>query len=214
MTDIHDRLRQARQAAGFSSIQGAVDQFGWKYSTYSGHENGSRGLKPEPARRYAKAFGVDASWLLLGKDGGAISPGTDQPQAPVRPLEFSEPTAEPYIARSHTEGRAVTELARHLAPNVRSPALFCLNATHLDFGLMRGDILVVDLKPQPRDGRLALANIADPETGSGLTALCRLFGDLVIYPAAETRDLPARTDDETLAILGTVHASMRPEAEI
>jgi len=32
-----------------------------------GHENGSRGLRPNAAETYAKAFGVTAAWLLYGE---------------------------------------------------------------------------------------------------------------------------------------------------
>lgn len=67
-----DRLQEARKRAGFDSPTAAADHFGWNYSTYAGHENGSRGLKAGVAARYAEAFGTSPEWLLyghLGPDG-------------------------------------------------------------------------------------------------------------------------------------------------
>lgn len=37
------------------------------YGTYSGHENGSRGIKSQDATRYAAFFKVTRNWLLFGE---------------------------------------------------------------------------------------------------------------------------------------------------
>lgn len=66
MTDLHERLRAARQAAGYKSATAAAERLGVPYGTYSGHENGGRGVKPQDIARYAKAFKVSPSWLLTG----------------------------------------------------------------------------------------------------------------------------------------------------
>lgn len=63
----HERLRQARLEAKFEDAVAAARAYGWGESTYISHENGTRGLKPEVADRYAKAFKVPAEWLLYGK---------------------------------------------------------------------------------------------------------------------------------------------------
>lgn len=36
------------------------------YATYVSHENGARGIRVKAARDYARAFKVDASWILYG----------------------------------------------------------------------------------------------------------------------------------------------------
>ncbi|MFC5736924.1 XRE family transcriptional regulator [Sinirhodobacter huangdaonensis] len=66
MTTIADRLREARERAGYAVATDAARRFGWATPTYLAHENGSRGIKPEKAREYARAFRVSAEWLLLG----------------------------------------------------------------------------------------------------------------------------------------------------
>lgn len=63
----YERLRQARQIAGFDTAAEAARHFGWGQSSYIGHENGTRGIRPRVANKYAAAFGVSLGWLLTGE---------------------------------------------------------------------------------------------------------------------------------------------------
>lgn len=72
-----NRLREARQARGFGSAREAAIKFGWSVPTYTSHENGTRGLRIEAARRYAAAFRVSVAHLMglgqtLATDGISI----------------------------------------------------------------------------------------------------------------------------------------------
>jgi hypothetical protein len=40
MSTLNERLRRARQKAGYNTATQAIDFFGWKSSTYRAHENG------------------------------------------------------------------------------------------------------------------------------------------------------------------------------
>lgn len=64
--DTHDRLRLARERAGFETAAEAARRFGWPIVTYRHHENGTRGFKQSAAVRYARAFHVTPEWILLG----------------------------------------------------------------------------------------------------------------------------------------------------
>ncbi len=66
---VADRLRHAREAAGYKSATAAIEHFNWPSSTYRAHENGQNNYTPVVAELYAKAFGVSAAWLLLGDAG-------------------------------------------------------------------------------------------------------------------------------------------------
>ncbi|MBI6628347.1 LexA family transcriptional regulator [Pontibaca salina] len=68
MNAIYDRLKEAREKAGYETAADAAGAFGWPYPTYAAHENGSRGFRAETAQRYAKAFRVTAHWLLYGDE--------------------------------------------------------------------------------------------------------------------------------------------------
>lgn len=68
-SDIASRLKIAREKAGYETAADACEAFGFKYATYAGHENGSRGIKGDVLKRYAKAFRVSVEWLLTGSGG-------------------------------------------------------------------------------------------------------------------------------------------------
>jgi Peptidase S24-like len=70
-----ERLRFARELAGFASPRAAASAFGWNANTYKSHENGVRGARglPETAlRKYARALRVPWEWLAVGRDGEPV----------------------------------------------------------------------------------------------------------------------------------------------
>jgi phage repressor protein C with HTH and peptisase S24 domain len=67
MIEKHERLRQARIDAGFSTASAAANALSLAASTYRAHENGQNSFDLEEAQFYAKKFAVDAIWLLTGK---------------------------------------------------------------------------------------------------------------------------------------------------
>lgn len=62
--DSAERLRAARQKAGYDTAQAAADAFGWNISAYRHHENGTRGFDVHTAVRYGRAFKVNPGYLL------------------------------------------------------------------------------------------------------------------------------------------------------
>jgi len=64
----HDRLKEARKAAGFSSASKAAESLNVPVPTYLGHENGSRDFDQTAAQQYARRFGVRAAWLIIGEE--------------------------------------------------------------------------------------------------------------------------------------------------
>lgn len=80
-SDLHERLREARILAGFESGAEAARALGMSYATYAGHENGTRGLKPDKARAIADKFKVSFEWLLTGR--GVARPANAPAHAPA-----------------------------------------------------------------------------------------------------------------------------------
>lgn len=68
----NQRLRQARELAGFETAVEAADALGVPRSTYIGHENGHRGFPASRAPQYARKFKVSEEWLLFGKGNSAL----------------------------------------------------------------------------------------------------------------------------------------------
>ena len=66
MSDPHERLREAREAAGYESAADAARAMGMRPETYHRHENGSNGLA-RAGERYARFFRVNLEWLLTGR---------------------------------------------------------------------------------------------------------------------------------------------------
>lgn len=60
----NERLRQARIAAGYSTAKQAIDAFGFQEAAYRHHENGTRAITPDNAKRYGRAFKVNPGWIL------------------------------------------------------------------------------------------------------------------------------------------------------
>jgi phage repressor protein C with HTH and peptisase S24 domain len=85
----HQRLRVAREQAGFSRASDAARAMGIEEPTYLGHENGSRGLS-RAAPRYARFFGVSLDWLIDGRS--ALASAAEPPlAAPPRNAEIGGP---------------------------------------------------------------------------------------------------------------------------
>jgi transcriptional regulator with XRE-family HTH domain len=67
------RLRWARQQhSQYKTPTEAAKAFGWKASTYLGHENGDRNPSRDAAKRYARAYRVRWEWLL-DNEGPAVA---------------------------------------------------------------------------------------------------------------------------------------------
>lgn len=61
-----ERLKQARESAGFGSARKAAIASGWNYETYRAHENGRNGFEIDIGRIYAEHYRVDVAWLMTG----------------------------------------------------------------------------------------------------------------------------------------------------
>lgn len=151
MTSFHERLKEAREAAGFKSAAAAVERFGWKGSTYYGHENGSRGVDIETAEGYAKAFKVPAAWLLLGY--GAASAGLAEPE----PQQFTALIPVYDVSASAGDGAVVEyePIADQLAfprdylkkltkSNPRNLAIISVKGDSMEPTLKDDDIVLLD----------------------------------------------------------------------
>lgn len=66
--EIGERLKWAREQAGYKSAAAAARALGIPEATYYGHENGARGgFKIDDGVRYAKKFKINLEWLLTGE---------------------------------------------------------------------------------------------------------------------------------------------------
>ena len=67
MKEIGERLRLARQSAGYKTIPDFIQEHKFAKSTYTQYEIGSRSLHVELAIQFATLFKTNLIWLLTGK---------------------------------------------------------------------------------------------------------------------------------------------------
>lgn len=206
MSTLSDRLREARNKAGFTSISQVIQHFGWPYSTYAGHENGHRGAKLPDVEKYATAFNVTANWLLTGSDGKPTDVKYNISKS-ANPTGFNEGPVAPFYPASDTIRRKLIDLARAVDPAANQPSFYELTRHHPTLMLMRGDVLVVDQKRLiATEGGIIVSQQVNEQTGEGQTLL-RIQKDGKLHPPFGDT---APTKDEIEAAIGSVVCMFRP----
>lgn len=145
MTEPFERLKQAREKAGYDSPTDAARAFGWNEVTYRSHENGTRGIKAPIARQYGSAFRVPAEWLLYG-DKSSRNGHDALGELPVIRIPFGGPLeagafreAEMY---AQEEGEPVDVPRDRRFPKARQAA-YLIKGDSMDLaGLLEGDYVV------------------------------------------------------------------------
>jgi hypothetical protein len=97
-----NRLRLAREHAGYVSGRMAAERLGWKHATYAAHESGMRGIPAKVAEKYAREFRVHPDFLLFGTrppdwwSGDSIVTATGLPTRSLKYFQTNE--VEPIVA--------------------------------------------------------------------------------------------------------------------
>lgn len=80
-----DRLKRAREGAGYVSAKLAAESMGVSVPTYIQHENGTRNFPADRAQRYARFFRTTPEWLLYGREIGDRTSGAQLgPPIPIQ----------------------------------------------------------------------------------------------------------------------------------
>lgn len=109
-----ERLKLARERAGYATAKAAADAMGIAHATYTQHENGTRGFPAKRAERYARFFRVAPEWLLYGKGDPGAQPV--QPE-PLRPVDRYVPVI------GEVQAGAWAEIREELVPQEFIPVL-------------------------------------------------------------------------------------------
>ncbi len=107
MSEMHERLKLAREKAGFASKAQAAKALGIPASTYAAHENGQNDFDPTQAEAYARKFNVSAPWLLLNQGEMRTSAEADQsiPSPENSPERIERPNASSPVPVSYPTDR-------------------------------------------------------------------------------------------------------------
>ena len=66
MTAVSDRLKRAREQAGYSTATAFAETNNIVTATYRSHENGARGVGVDDIERYAQLLAVSPAWIAFG----------------------------------------------------------------------------------------------------------------------------------------------------
>ena len=165
MTEVAHRLRLAREAAGFASAAEACARHGWTYSTYAGHENGTRGVRLDRLAVYARAFRVSAAWLATGQSATATAPATPAQDAALHPHSgLAEPALAPFTPPNAAIGHSVEALAAALAAGWRHLVFWTSARDFTPYSIAAGDIIAIGTPPRATDGDVVLVTFGDPDS--------------------------------------------------
>ena len=156
------RLKKARLARGFKTASAAADYMGVPYGTYSGHENGSRGIKDPELLHYAKIFRVSPAWLAFGKEQGPNRIRLDGVVRGLNPMD---------------QGLRKKPFPREIAPPFPVPdGVSALLVSTSDYAptLVEADLVLIGPKSKPNDvlnQRVAFEHAGSILLGTVLTAV-------------------------------------------
>ncbi|MEM8581221.1 MAG: hypothetical protein AAGF50_08510 [Pseudomonadota bacterium] len=191
---MNDRLKLARQRAGFATAAEAANAFGWKYPTYAGHENSTRGFRVETGRQYATAFRVNEAWLMLGRgEMASIANG----QLNYIDMSFSdkEETWSP-LAPEEDKNQKGISLA---SDGIYSVSIDVASAFAIPFGSK----IVLDINSRPQRGDLVVFDVIDDDLGAASSYLGRYLPPYIIGPGFSQDPENSKTElDPNITIRG------------
>lgn len=158
--------------------------------------SGKKTPSPDVIARFAAILGVEAGALLTDSIAPDPAHGLAEPAAA---FIFPEAVAIP-IASGMAQAIAA------VAPGLRHNAVWKAIKTQAGFGILAGDLLIIDLGAGPRAGDLVLATPEDPDS---VTLLRRWAGSWLL---PETPADAPISSTRAVAILGVVRGVLRGPA--
>lgn len=158
-----DRLKWARESAGYETAADFARAHGIGEGGYRHHENGTRPIHVHVAKKYSKLLDIDAAWLLTGQG---------KPKAGIALLPNGKPLRlAPVISwvQAGTFGAADMDLSSEntvpIATNAKRIAAVEVLGTSMNRVAPPGAYIVLDYDDvSPQDGLLYVARIGDELT--------------------------------------------------
>lgn len=195
-----DRLKQARERAGYRSARAASERFGWSYNSYAQHENGTRGIS-HAAAKYARAFKVRESWLMFG--GASIADGRTQSSVLPFSLERDGPDSP---------ATSLKAIADAIGSGKGREVWRVSDDSMVTAGYLPGDFILVDHQgPEAaEEGETLLIALNDLTIGDATNHLAHHAPPFAIILGGHAGSISAhRIDGDTVEIKGVVRASWR-----
>ena len=174
MSESHDRLKRAREQAGFLTAAEAARAIGLPVPTYASYENNHRGFARHAPMR-ARRFGVTIDWLLNGEGEmrvGRIAPAI---QTPLGSAHTDADTSQdlPILGTAAASIIGAVTLSQPIGYLRRPPALLSTPDAYALY--VAGD----SMEPRYRSGDVVYVNPHRP---------CRQGDDVVIQTRLRAGD--------------------------
>uniref|UniRef100_A0A6H1ZCU5 HTH cro/C1-type domain-containing protein n=2 Tax=viral metagenome TaxID=1070528 RepID=A0A6H1ZCU5_9ZZZZ len=178
-----DRLRSARERAGYETAKDAAVAMGVPVPTYVQHENGSRGYPAPRADRYGRFFRVAPEWLLYGR--GEVDDAPTSDSVPVVGL-----VGAGSVATLFSEGQGPFDEVEPPADSTSHTVGLGIRGASLGPAFDEGIVFYDDVRsPVTEDlhGRLCVVGLDD---GRVLVKILRSAGDGTFHLFSNTMDEP------------------------
>lgn len=184
MTEPFQRLKEAREKAGYATARDAAEAMGVKPPTYVHHENGTNGLS-RSAERYARFFRVSLDWLLTGRGPREIETKCTIPLVGVVGAGSIIYPPDEDMSAGAVEYCESMDMSQLLAISVRGDSQYPR--------FLNGETILFEKDPRPLDqliGRYAITDCAD---GRRLVKLLRRGSQKGLY-RLESHNAPPEDD--------------------
>lgn len=163
-----------------------------------------------------KRAGVAQSRIRAIETGETAHPRTDTvaklaEALGVTPAELTGDAAPGGMAEEEAapfERAEMRDLVYRLAPRAGHPTAFRIGQDLPAFGLLAGDVAVIDLQGRPRRMALVVVTLADPDTGAARTVVRRYLPPVLLDAAAADATI---CDAPGVAIMGPICAVFRAQ---
>ena len=125
LSDVAERLKRAREGAGYATAADAIAARGWNKTTYYQHENGTRPPGKSALLKYSRAYRVSLDFLLKGVEShNRVGPASIR-HIPVVAVAQAGVWSEPDIAGAQISKLAVIPVVYddHYAPEYQFAVL-------------------------------------------------------------------------------------------
>lgn len=125
---------------------------------------------------------------------------------------FADTEARPWTVEAQPEHRRATAEAtiRFLAGNAGAAGCLELREGAPAFGLLEGDVVIIDSARPVADGDIAAVQVVDDKTARARTLIARRVGDALVSGRVGDPHAVTRFNPESMSYAGPVIASFRP----
>lgn len=159
--------------------------------------------RPSTETLQSIALALDVSISELYEQRGTF---TYDARSEIGQSGFSEAKPAEFTGRKNLLSEAASNL---ISPDIRHQTHYVATKAMLGFGILAGDILVVELQHRAETGDLVIAKIADPETSTSTTVVRRLYGNILASSDNEAPPIDLSQNDQNAAVLGTIEGLIR-----